>query len=518
MGEKQITANKTSGYWLVASSSRGVTTLLVVGFMGVFMIIVGTVTGYAFQQAKYGRALFAREQALHIAEAGLENFRWLLAHNTSAGGTVMTTGVGLGSLPTSYTVTDPEGGTVGTATITPTPTYQCGRVQWMDLASTGRADVSVGFPRTLLARYMKRSIAEYAYIYNSAVWFGSTNAGVGPYHANNGMRMDGTTNSIVTSEVSQVWCDGTSGSLGCNGVSPNPTAGWKTGVFGNSTATSLWQYPAAHIDFPGMALNFATLKGYAQTSGIMLNPTSVTRAGVQQGSSFSSVGGADNKGFHLIFKADGTVDVYRVTATNGNTIYSYNSVNGWRYDYPVIATEYLVTTVSLPSTCSIIYSEAKTWIEGTVSGKVTLFAADTGAYVPDIVFNNNIAYATADGTTGLTAVAEGRLQIGLIVPDTLSLRGIFVAQTDAYSRDYYYPASGYLPSAYYQYNTRSQLNVTGTIVSYLRGGVCYTSGGGTCSSGFLARNNSYDRVLAFSPPPFTPAISSDYSLVLWREQ
>ena len=127
------------------------------------------------------------------------------------------------------------------------------------------------------------------------------------------------------------------------------------------------------------------------------------------------------------------------------------------------------------------------------------------------------AYATADGTTGLTAVAEGRLQIGLIVPDTLSLRGIFVAQTDAYSRDYYYPASGYLPSAYYQYNTRSQLNVTGTIVSYLRGGVCYSSGG-TCSSGFLARNNSYDRVLAFSPPPFTPAISTDYSLVLWREQ
>src|SRR3990167_3134470 len=155
MGEKQITANKTSGYWLVASSSRGVTTLLVVGFMGVFMIIVGTVTGYAFQQAKYGRALFAREQALHIAEAGLENFRWLLAHNTSAGGTVMTTGVGLGSLPTSYTVTDPEGGTVGTATIAPTPAYQCGRGQWMDLASTGRADTNVAFPPTLLPRYIR---------------------------------------------------------------------------------------------------------------------------------------------------------------------------------------------------------------------------------------------------------------------------------------------------------------------------------------------------------------------------
>ena len=37
-------------------AQRGMTTLLVVGFMGVFMLILGTVTGYAFQQAKYGRA------------------------------------------------------------------------------------------------------------------------------------------------------------------------------------------------------------------------------------------------------------------------------------------------------------------------------------------------------------------------------------------------------------------------------------------------------------------------------
>ncbi len=493
------------------------TTLLVVGFMAVFMLILGTITSYAFQQGKYGRALFAREQALHIAEAGLEYYRWLIAHNTSAGGTMMTTGVGLSSLPGSYAVSDPEGGAVGSATLSASPNIQCGAVQWADITSVGRADSSVGFPRTLLARYMKRSVAEYAFLYNSTVWFGSTNTGVGPYHANNGMRMDGTTNSTVTASVAQVYCDGTSGSLGCNGTSPNPAAGWKNGVFGNSATTGLWQYPVSAIDFPGMALNFDTLKSYAQTSGIMLNPTSVTRAGVTQGSSFASVGGADNKGFHLIFKSDGTVDVYRVTATNGNTIYSYNGVDGWRYDYPVIASETLVANVSLPSTCSIIFSQAKTWIEGTVSGKVTLFAADTGSYVPDIVFNNNITYATTDGTTGLTAVAEGSLQIGLVVPDTLSLRGIFVAQTGAYSRDYYISSSGYLPSGYYQYNTRSQLNVTGTLVAYLRGGVCYSSGSG-CSSGFITRNNSYDRVLAFSPPPFTPAVTTDYSLVLWREQ
>jgi len=484
--------------------TSGITTVLVVGFMGIFMLVLGTVTSYAFQQGKYGRALFAREQALHIAEAGLEYYRWFIGHTPS----IMTTGSGLVS-PATYSVSDPEAGTIGSATITATPSFQCGVVQWADISSLGRASASVGFPRTISARYMKRSVAEYAFLYNSNVWLGAATTGVGPYHANNGLRMDGPSNSNVTASVSQMLCDS---SFGCSPSS------WQNGVFGNSTTTSLWKYPVPTIDFSGMALNFSTLKSYAQTLGIMLNPTSVTRAGVTQGSSFSSVGGVNNRGFHIVFNNDGTISVYRVTATNGNTIYSYNPLDGWRYDYPVIVSETLVASnISLPSGCSVIYSEAKTWIDGTVSGKITLIVADTGSFVPDLMLNNAISYAATDGSTGLTAVSEGNVQIGLIVPDTLNLRGIFVAQTGIYGRDYYSSQSGYLPAGYYQYNTRSQLNVTGTLVSNQRGAICWVSGA-TCSSGFLSRTNSYDRILAFAPPPFTPAVTSNYDYVLWQEQ
>jgi hypothetical protein len=484
------------------TSQSGITTLLVIGFMGVFMLIVGTITSYALEQGKYGRALYSREQALSIAEAGLENFRWLIAHNTNAGGTIMSNGTGLGSLPTTYTVTDPESGTLGSAAITATPTYQCGAVQWMDLTSKGTSNAGVGFPRTLTARYMKRSVAEYAFLYNSTVWFGSTNIGVGPYHANNGMRMDGTTNSTVTAGVSTVICDS---SLNC---SPSST---QNGVFGNSTMTSLWQYPVSTIDFSGMAVNFSTLRSYAITSGVMLNPTSVTRAGVTQGSTFASVGADDTKGFHLIFKSNGTVDVYRVTATNPtNSIQSYNNIVGdYYFSYPLIVAETLVANVSVPSTCALIYSQAKTWIEGTVSGKVTLIAADPGSYNPDIILNNNISYATTDGTTGLTAVAEDSIMLGLKVPDSMSVRGIFVAQSGFYGRDHY--IAGWT-NGNDSYITRSTLTVAGTIVSNLRGAVWWGS------SGFATRYNYYDRVLAFSPPPFTPAVTTDYSLQLWREQ
>lgn len=481
--------------------------LMVVGFLGIFMLILGTVTSYALQQGKYGRAIFAREQALHIAEAGLEYYRSVVGHAPA----IMTTGSGLVS-PATHAVSDPEAGELGSASISATPSYQCGAVQWLDVESTGTATAGVGFPRTLSARYMKRSVAEYAFLYNSSVWLGSATVGVGPYHANNGMRMDGASNSTVTASVSQMWCDS---SFGCSPSS------WQNGVFGNSTTTTLWSYPASTIDFTGMALNFTTLRGYAQTSGILMASTSVRRANVQQGSSYSTVSGADNRGYHLIFNADGTVTIYRVTATNGNTIYSYNSLYaspGWKYTYPVIVSETLVASnISLPSDCSIIYSEARTWIEGTVSGKYSLFVADTGSYVPDVIINNNISYATADGTTGLTVVAEGSVKIGLIVPETLAIRGIFVAQTGNYGRDYYNPASGYLPSGYYSYAVQTQLNVTGTIVANQRGALCYSSGG-VCVSGFSNRSNAYDRVLAFSPPPFTPAVTTDYNYALWREE
>ena len=48
---------------------RGVTTLMAIIFMGIFVIILGTITSFAFEEARYGRALYDREQALHSADA-----------------------------------------------------------------------------------------------------------------------------------------------------------------------------------------------------------------------------------------------------------------------------------------------------------------------------------------------------------------------------------------------------------------------------------------------------------------
>ena len=460
--------------------------MLVIAFMGIFLIILGTVSSFALEQSRFGRALYGREQALHIAEAGLEYYRWFLAHNPGN----LTNGTGQAG-PYTYVVNDPEGSRIGAASISVTGNTQCGVIQSIDLSSTGTSDYNVGFPRTITVRYMQHSVAEYAFLLNTNVWFGSTNTGVGPYFSNGGIRMDGSNNSTVSSAVSTWQCDST------NGCSPTAT---KAGVFGAGTGSALWQYPVASIDFTGMATNFNTMMTYAQNVG-----TAFTDA---------TVAAKDYAGYHVILNSNGTFTVYKVTNATGFT--AYHDDDGANHtNYDAIASQTLVGTYTPSSTCSIAYFQGNVWLEGTLKGKLTILAADSGTYSPNIILANNITYATTDGTTGLTAIAEHSIRIPLNSPDTLSIRGIFVAQTGYYGRDYYYPSS--YGSPWDSYVVRTNLNLAGTVVSTQRPVACWGSSG-NCASGYNNRTTTYDRILAFDPPPFTPATSPDFHFVLWNEK
>lgn len=474
--------------------SSGITVLLVIAFMGVFSLILGSITSFALQQGRYGRVLYDREQALHSAEAGLEYYRWFLAHNPNN----TTNGTGLPG-PYSYTLADPEAGTtIGTASLSVTAYAQCGVNQWIDISSVGKSTLNPSYPRTVSARYMRQSVAAYSYLLNSNVWAGSDRIITGPYFSNGGIRMDGSNNSDVKSAVSTWSCDS---SFGCS-----PTQN-KAGVFGAGTGSALWSYPAASIDFAGIAANFSTLKGYAQNNGgLYFAPASGTQS---------------QRGYHLIFNSNGTVTVKRVSATY--SFPGYSSDDGWNTEYGAIRTESTLGTYAIPSSCSLIYVEDRVWVEGTISGKVTLVAADvvnSNSY-PDAYLLNNIAYATNDGTSGFTLVAEGNVRIPLNSPDTLSLHGIFIAQTGHYGRDFYTNSSSYsssqrVGSTWASYVTQTQLTTNGTVVSNERTGTSWSCGSTFCS-GYQNRTDAYDALQAVAPPPFTPAASTDYRFVRWRE-
>ncbi len=468
------------------SLSRGVTTLLVLLYMALFVLILSTISGYALTQSRYGRALAAREQALHVAEAGIEYYRWYLAHNAS----ILTSGTGL--ITKTYTETDPETGAVGDATITASASMQCGTVQWIDLESKGIAYADRQFSRTLKARYMRPTVAEYSYVVNTNVWAGPDRNIRGPYHSNGGVRMDGSSNSTVSSSVSNWNCNA---SYGC----PSPQSN-APGVIGNGTNPELWKFPVPTIDFALIAVNFTDLKAKAQTGG-----------GVYYGPASGSV---NNRGYHVIFNANGTYTLYRVTSTDGYP--SQSSQFGNTSEFSVIAAETLIGTFPVPATCSLMYFEDRVWVEGTVNAKVTVVAATlSNGNTPDAFLNNNIYYSKYDGTNGLTVIAQRNVLIPLIVPDNMEIHGIFVAQSGHYGRDYF--STNSIPSALDQYVSQTSLRTIGTVVSNGRTGTSWICGGIFCS-GFQTRYDYFDQPLSLSPPPFTPITTTDYGFSLWREK
>ncbi len=466
--------------------------LLALVFGAIFIGLIGALSSYTLIENQLQNVNYSQSEAFTIAEAGIEYYKWFLAH--FPGNT--TDGTGHAG-PYSITYNDPEGGPTGTISLSITGNTSCGQTTSIDLQSTGTPNDNTSVSKTVYARYAQPSVATYSYILNDSVWAGADRVILGPYHSNGGIRMDGTANSPVTSSLSSWLC---TSSFGC---SPNQT---ENGVFGAGTPTNLWQYPTPQVDFNAISANFTSLKTTAQTSG-----------------EYWSYGtkSSNQNGVHLIFNADGTVTVKKVTAVSAPTVVAFvDGTSGPRSDNSLIKTESTIGTYTLPATCGLIFLENRAWIEGTITKKVTVVVADVtdanGA--ADAILTNNITYSAYDGTAGLTVIAQHDVLVGPTSPSTMTLNGIFIAQDGAFGRNLYT-----CPGPYEGGNgsTRlASLTILGTTVSNKRTGTKWINGCNnfTSDAGYQSRTDSYDRRMASDPPPFTPAVSSDYELLDWHEK
>jgi len=475
MNSINVQKQKNEGYLLV----------LVLVFASIFLIIIFGLIGFIFTQNKLQLAKENQEKALHIAEAGLNYYKWFLAHFP----TDLQDGTG-GPGPYEHEYEDPEGGAMGKFSLDITGNTQCNALSSIDIESTGWTYEDTNRTRTVEGRYARPSVANYAYIINDNVWAGGDRVIQGPYHSNGGIRMDGTNESVVTSAQTDWLC---SGSFGCN---PNQT---QPGVFGDSPNSSLWEFPVAPVDFAGLTLDLVNMKDQAQNGG---------------GLYFGPVGGESNRrGYHAVFKADGTVDVYRVTNTYRTR--GYATETGWGWDYHEIRSQTFLGNYAIPSGCSLIFFEDKLWVEGVVNGKVTVASADVSQpnYDTDVILSGNITYTAYDGSNGLTAIAEHSVLIPVNSPETMELNGIFIAQLGHFGRNHY--STGY--SSYAGSDSqKDMLTIRGTIVSNGRVGTKWGCGG-SCWSGYETRVNSYDRNLANDPPPLTPYVDDEYRFIKWGE-
>lgn len=475
---------------------RGFMMLLVIVFGAVFFATLASLSGYLLAESHVDDEQRIKTEAVNVAEAGIEYYRWHLAHfptDLKNGGT--------GSGPYNVAIKDPESGTAGTASLSISANTSCGQTTSIDITATGTpADGNI--TQAITAKYAKPSVASYSYIVNDSVWAGADRVINGPYHANGGIRMDGTANAPVTSSVATWTC---TSDFGCTRDTTEP------GVFGAGTNSDLWATSTPQVDFGAISANFSSLKATAQSSGIYL-------ARYSSGNSSNST---YHRGYHLIFNANGTVTVKKVsTADRLLELPIDGSSSYFTYDYSLIGAETTYKTYTLPADCGLIYVEDNAWVEGTIPGKVTLVVANvtnTGV-VPETVLHGNIQYAATDGSDGLTLISQHDILIAPDSPQNMTLNGVFVAQSGAFGRNLYVNSSQSACNS--SYEPRGTLTILGTTVSDLRTGTQWSglSCGSGDTAGYLSRIDAFDRTLATNPPPFTPVTSTDYQFVDWEQK
>ncbi len=451
------TSNKQAGQLLV----------LVLVFGAIFLIIITSFISSVVSQARAVDVRFEQQRATEIAEAGLNYYKWYLAHfpGDASGGGI-------------YTYTDPEDGPIGEYELTINSSSYCGEVASMEVISRGYTFDNSAAQAIVSAVYRRPTIAEYSFISNAGVWYGDSRVITGPVHGNQGVRMDGTHNSFVGAGVATY-----EGNGGVYTTTANATPG-------------LFQYPISPIDFTGLTIDLAQMRTSAQADGIYYGPTS-------------------DWGYRVVFNGNDTVDIFRVTGTQDYRSFSSSEGTHWGERNDITSNVQIANNLAIDPDCPVLFFEDKVWIEGAVSGKVAVAAGLNSSNLQNnIVIHDDVTYV-AGTDAGLVAIAEDDVDVGIDVPNNMIANGIYIAQNGRFGRNHY--TTGNLPNSLDPFVSRDSLTRLGSVVSNQRGGTEWSSSGSHIS-GFRSRTTSFDRDQVDNPPPLTPETSDVYELQDWRSE
>ncbi len=482
---------------LINSPQKGQVLTLILVFGGIFIIILVGVLSFIISQYRYNLKNISKYSAISIAEAGVNYYRWYLAHNpgdlSDPGGP-------------EHEYFDPQGQAIGRFSLEINGATQCQTTSRITITSTGWTYDFPSLKRKVRVQYAQPSITEFSTIVNSDVWVGSDVEIKGRYHNNGGIRMDGENDSLVTSAKQSWTCTSSFGCATCSAPCWTESSLCKCpGIFGagEGQEKGLWKFPVQQIDFQGISVDLTQMKTKAKNFGIYLDPSGTS-------------------GYQVVFKNNGTFDVYKITQLTPT--YGYSLEEGWHWDYHKIAAKTFFNNYSLPSSCSLIFVEDNLWVEGEVKGKTTIVSADliNPTRDTDVILNWNLTYTTKDGSDGILVIGERNVLIPVYSPDTMEIDGIFLAQKGRFSRNHYLsPSISYdychsYPSRCYPEAVREKLEILGSIISNGRIGTQWTSNG-LFISGYKKREYSYDWLQVFNPPPLTPASDDEYQFIRWEE-
>lgn len=451
--------------------------------MGIALYISVAFVSWAGTSVRAGRHLEQREQAFHVAEAGLEYYRWFLAHSAISPG-------GVPPVPSEpLEVSDAEGNVIGVATFDIAAPVAASTVIQVDVtgAVTG---TSSGVRRTLRSTLAIPSFAKYSLASNNDVRLGEGTEVFGELHSNGGIRFDGFAHNIVTSAKESYDDPDHTGSLEfgvhthVSPVDPTPPSAVpeRPDVFGAGR-----RFPVPQVDFAGITQDLSNLKTAAQNDGLYFAPSG-------------------RQGYLIEFNSDGTFDIWQVRSvytldfwcdlySGGSPTWSVNRTRR-RQTYQIPAN-------------GVIFVEDNVWVRGQIDGeRITIGSGvfpDTPATRTSITVNEDLTYSNQDGTDAIALIAQEDINVGFYSEDDLEIDAALVAQNGRVGRPYYSTYCG-------SYAFRDAITVTGMIASNERYGFAYTDG-----TGYDQRDLIYDANLLYSPPPNFPLTSDEHEILTWEE-
>lgn len=476
--------------------NRGLILLNTLIFGSIAVIVIVALTSWFAVTYRGSRLVVEEESAFHIAEAGVEYYRWHLAHAPQD----FTDGNPVGTpQPYIHDFLDKDGEKIGEfqlSIIAPESGSTLVTVESKGVLEG--SDVS----KTIRVQLAKPTFAKYAFISNNEIRLGEGTEVFGLIHSNEGVRFEGFAHNLVTSARETYDDPDHSGPLEwgvhthLNPVDPLPPTALpdRFDVFKSGREVGV---PA--IDFDGLTSTLADLKTKAQSGG-------------------RYHGSSGKSGYNIVLRNDNTYRLFRVESLMNTGSACNNALGQQGWGSWSINKRVLVGTYTMPAN-GVIFLEDHTWVEGRIrDNKLTIAAArfpEAPGQYRNIIINKSVEYAYKDGRDVLGLIAQGDINIGMYSDDVINIDAAMIAKNGRIGRYYYGPPVGNgngNNAGCSPHHTKSSINVHGMIGTNERYGFAYTD-----NTGYQNRNVTYDVNLLYQSPPEFPLTADQYEIISWEE-